>query len=101
MNKNQKIVLSIFVPIIVFFITLMYANIVGTKVLGHFTGVEYDPTAPVGEKFIYSGEVGSYETHTHHPFDLEKTWYVWVLYLIFCFIFEYKLFADKKRKINS
>ena len=31
----------------------------------------------------------------HNPFDLEKTWYVWMLYLIFCCIFEYKLFGDK------
>jgi hypothetical protein len=32
------------------------------------------------------------------PFDWEKTWYVWMIYVIYCCIFEYKLFADKKGK---
>jgi len=96
MNKNQKIILAIFIPIIIFFIALIIANIVGTKVMGHAYGIEYDPTAPVGEKIrATGGEIGSYETYTHNPFDLEKTWYVWMLYLIFCCIFEYKLFGDK------
>jgi len=94
-NKKQRVVLAIFVPIIIFFIALMIANSVGVKVTTHLTGVTYDPMAS-GKKFIFSGKVGSYETHTHDPFDWEKTWYVWMFYLIFCCIFEYRLFGDKK-----
>ncbi len=77
MNKNQRLILAIFVPIIVFFITLMIANSVGV------TSVYNRGTKPMF-------------SHTYNPFDLEKTWYVWLLFLIFCCIFEYKLFADKK-----
>ena len=51
MNKNQKIVLAIFIPIIFFFIGLFLKN------------------------------------------D-----FAWLLASIFCCIFEYKLFADKKDK---
>jgi len=32
-----------------------------------------------------------------NPFNWENTWYVWMFYAIYCCIFEYKLFADKKR----
>jgi hypothetical protein len=34
----------------------------------------------------------------NNPFDLINTGYVWITYAIFCCIFEYKLFADKKKK---
>jgi len=91
MNKNQKIILAIFIPIIIFFVALMIANMVGTT--------QGRPAlSPIWEK--YFGEEKSYPTYTtHDPFDWEKTWYVWLIFLIFCCIFEYKLFADKKRKI--
>ncbi|GAF78408.1 unnamed protein product, partial [marine sediment metagenome] len=88
MNNNQKIVLSIFIPIILFFITLMIANSVGIKVITH-SDIYYDSTT----KTFESEGWGSYKTYTHHPFDLEKTWYVWLLFLIFVCIFEYKLFG--------
>jgi len=94
-NKKQRLVLAIFVPIIIFFIVLMIANSVGVKVTTHLTGVTYNPMAS-GKKFIFSGKVGSYESYTNNPFDWQKTWYVWVVFSIFCCIFEYKLFADKK-----
>jgi len=77
MNKKQRIVLAIFVPIIIFFIALMIANSVGVT------------------------RFSKYGTHIHDPFDWEKTWYVWVFYLIFCCIFEYKLFADKNIPDNK
>ena len=90
MNKNQKIILAIFVPITILFITLMIANIVGTT-------PGRPALSPFWEKY-FGGEI-SYPTHTtRDPFDWSKTWYVWVLYLIFCCIFEYELFADKKEK---
>ena len=37
----------------------------------------------------------------NNPFDLINTGYVWITYAIFCCIFEYKLFADKKNKDNK
>ena len=33
-----------------------------------------------------------------NPFDLINTGYVWITYAIFCCIFEYALFADKKKE---
>ena len=90
MNKKQRVVLAIFVPIITFLVALMIANMVGTT--------QGRPAlSSIWEK--YFGEEKSYPTYTtHDPFDLEKTWYVWALYLIFCCIFEYKLSGDKKDK---
>jgi len=78
MNQKQKLTLAILIPIIIFFIVLPIVSSVTT-------GYDYLK----GRYFA---------THTHDPFDWEQTWYVWMFYLIFCCIFEYKLFADKKKK---
>ena len=86
MNKTQKLILAIFIPIILFFIALTIADSVGVSSVGGLRQFSQKPSFP---------------SHTHDPFDMGKTWYVWGLYLIFCFIFEYKLFEDKKRKINN
>ena len=89
MNKNQKIILAIFIPIIIFCITLTIA---------YYTGVttNYEKVTELfGRKL---SKPSFFSTKTYNPFDWQKTWYVWFLYLIFCFIFEYKLFADKKKE---
>ena len=89
MNKKQRIVLVIFIPIIILFITLVIANSVGyteitkTRAEGSYLR-KYFPTITKG-----------------NPFDWERTWYIWFLSLTFCCIFEYKLFADKKKKDNK
>jgi len=80
MNKNQRLVLAIFIPAFLFFITLIIANSVGVTWIGGLH--QWSPT----KKII---------THTNNPFDWGKTWYVWVTYFIIIFIFEYKLFSDK------
>ena len=86
MNKKQKLVLAIFVPMIVFFIALIIANSVGYTVI-------YKPgTFPGGSK---PAKPTTYYRESN-PFDWEKTWYVWVIYLIFVCIFEYKIFEDKE-----
>lgn len=96
MNKKQRLVLAIFVPIIILFIALIIANIVGVTCL---TTVEI---LSEGDPFYeLLGEVSSSTSCTNDPFDWEKTWYVWLLSLVFCCIFEYKLFADKKIIINE
>jgi len=84
MNKKQKIILAIFIPIIIFFIVLLIASSVSVTTGGYVKGKYFN-----------------FVTHTHDPFDWETTWYVWMLYLIFCCIFEYKLFEDKKIIINK
>ena len=84
MNKNQKIILAIFIPVILFFIALTIADSVGITRVGGLQKFSHTPS-----------KIPSY---TRDPFDMEKTWYVWGLYLIICFLFEYKLFADKKKK---
>jgi len=85
MNKKQKIILAIFVPVIIFFLALTIVHYTGIAD-EHYTGRPRKP--------------GSYTTN-YNPFDWETTWYVWMIYLIFCGIFKYKLFEDKKRKINN
>ena len=90
MNKNQKIILAIFIPIIISFIALVIA-----KNLGYTT-----ITREVPENSIWRTFGATINRHEGNPFDWENTWYIWVLYLIFCCIFEYKLFADKKANVN-
>ena len=96
MNKNQKIILAIFIPIIILFITLMIANSVGvtcvttTEILS-----EDDPF------YELLGRISTSTSYSNDLFDWEKTWFVWMFYLIFCCIFEYRLFADKKNKDNK
>ena len=80
MNKTQRIILAIFIPIIIFFLTITIAYYMGAT-------------------RVY--RAGGYFTATYNPFDWQKTWYVWVISSVFCCIFEYKLFADKKRKIKD
>ena len=80
MNKKQKIILAIFIPVIIFFIALIIASSLEVTVMKEIKG-----------KYIRSRT-------TSDPFEWGNTWYVWVLYLIFCCIFEYKLFGDKKEK---
>lgn len=86
MNQKQRLVLAIFVPIIILFIALIIAN-----------SITYVPTYGGGTK-KYRTSSKLVEIYPHGPFNLDKTWYVWFSALAFCGIFEYKLFADKKKK---
>ncbi|MBA7563643.1 hypothetical protein ES695_01425 [Candidatus Atribacteria bacterium 1244-E10-H5-B2] len=76
MNKNQKIILAIFVPVIIFLVTLTIA---------YYLGVERS----LDSKSLSFG-------WTHNPFDWGKTWYLWLFSLIGIILFEYGLFEDKK-----
>jgi type II secretory pathway component PulF len=92
MNKKQRLVLAIFVPIIIFFLTLTIAYYMGVTHIPHSGNIQY--TWGDGARYFYT-------TTTYNPFDWQKTWYVWMFCIIFCCIFEYKLFADKKKKDNK
>ena len=117
MNKNQKVILAAFIPIIIFFITLTIAYYISVEVVitpGYSTSVPTDPNMDpnLARLIRLVKEPGpdwqpGDPIYRHHPaitnkyydpFDWGKTWYVWFLFLIFCFIFAYKLFADKKIK---
>lgn len=87
MNKNQKMILVIFIPIIFFFIALAITNSLGYTVI--------TKTIPEGS-YLRKYQGPTTTVYEGNPFDWENTWYVWMLYLIFCCIFEYTLFADKK-----
>lgn len=92
MNKTQKLILAIFIPIILFFIALIIANSLGYT--------EITRKVPEGSYLRkYLGETTIYREG--NPFDWQRTWYIWLLFLTLCCIFEYKLFADKKRKIKN
>jgi hypothetical protein len=89
MNKNQKIVLAIFVPIIIFFIALMIANSMGYT--------EITRKTPEGSYFRkYLGETTIYREG--NPFDWGRTWGVWLVYSASCCLFEFLLFRDKKER---
>lgn len=98
-NKKQMLVLAIFVPVIIFFLTLTIAYYMGVM---HVTRSGSSVRYPWedSEDSEDSSE-GFYTTKTYNPFSWQKTWYVWVISSIFCCIFEYKLFADKKKKDNK
>jgi len=72
MNKKQKIILAIFVPVIIFFLALTIVHYTGIAD-EHYTGRPRKP--------------GSYTT-TYNPFDWGKTWYIWLFIIIFVCVFE-------------
>jgi len=76
-NKTQKLILAIFVPIIFFFIALVIANSVGV-------------TRMIGSKRLFPS------SYIYNPFDWGKTWCVWLVYSASCCLFEFLLFIDKK-----
>jgi hypothetical protein len=90
MNQKQRLILAIFIPIIIFFIALMIANNLGYT----------ETTKKLPENSFFSKYFGGTFTFNQrgNPFDWNKTWYVWFFALLFCCIFEYKVFADKKDK---
>jgi len=116
MNKNQRLILAISIPIILFFIALTIAYYTGVtthttskKVTSMFgrklsspsiskitipkiSKIKINKISPIKPNYFTT------TTYNHNPFDWGKTWYVWLLSLTFCCIFEYKLFADKKEK---
>ena len=69
MNIIQKIILAIFIPVMLYVISLSISE------------------------FIVN--------NFYWPDDLEKTWPVWLIFLITVCIFEYKLFADKEKKVKK
>jgi len=79
-----------------FFIALTIANNVGYTERP-ITDAEADV------KYTQLPSLKKYRTtiHEENPFDWGRTWYIWMGCFILCCIFEYKLFADKKRINNK
>ncbi len=75
MNKIQKIILAIFVPVILYVIAL---------------GIAEPITWRPGKVIIRSSDVTFY-----------YGWPVWLVFLIIVCIFEYKLFEDKEKKVKK
>ena len=82
-NKKQRLILAIFVPVILFFVAFTIAYYSAATIVPGMTNLI---------RLFETGVVN----YSYNPFDWEKTWYVWLVYLIFVCIFEYKLFEDKK-----
>ena len=86
MNKTQKLILAIFVPIIFFFIALVIANSLG------YTGIIRElPENSVWRTFGKTTTI-----YQDNPFDWGRTWCVWLVYSASCCLFEFLLFRDKK-----
>jgi len=90
MNKTQKIILAIFIPIIILLITLAIANSIGCTAI--------TKTLPEDSVWRRYGMTTRTYYYKGNPFDWGRTWYIWLLALVFCCIFEYKLFEDKKER---
>jgi len=71
LNKHQKIVLAFSIPILLLLLTLYIAGRVG-----------YDS--------------GNFYNLGPHPFNIEKTWWVWCIFILICTIVEFKIFQDKR-----
>ena len=116
MNKKQRVILALFVPVLLFFVTLTIAYYASVEVVitpGYTTSVPTSPNMDPESNFakIIKLQEGRKNwqpgdpLYTHHPavtnkyynpYDWQKTWYVWLLFLSFCCFFEYKLFEDKE-----
>jgi uncharacterized Zn finger protein (UPF0148 family) len=117
MNKRQRVILAIFIPVLFFFIALTIAYYASVEVV--VITPEHSETFPLPTKSNLDPEIVSniresegpdwqpgdyihidYPAVTHkyyNPYDWQRTWYVWLLFLVFCCFFEYKLFEDKER----
>ena len=117
MNKKQRVILAIFVPILLFFIALTVAYYTSVKIVitpSYSTLVTTSPNMrPEVAKVIklfedaagYPGWQPGDPSHKYYPavthkyydpYNWQKTWYVWFLFLAFWCFFEYKLFEDKE-----
>jgi len=118
MNWKQKIILAIFVPILLFSITYTFAYYVSVEeeviqsaftttkksISKLFTDAEAKVKAekagnpdwqPSDSESLYTYHPAV--THKYYdPYNWQRTWYVWLLFLTFCCFFEYKLFEDKE-----
>ncbi|MCK9186262.1 hypothetical protein M0P48_02375 [Candidatus Gracilibacteria bacterium] len=98
MNTIQKRILAIFVPILVF------------AVVYGIAGTALDKKCPSEEKIgaltlcdryklINAQKIPEgYDAQEVNAFDFEKTYIIWGLGVLAIFIFEFKLFEDKKKK---
>ena len=86
----------IIIPIILFLVTLIIANNVGTHEVLHLPGVSRDPLTGKLHHLVNGAE--SYKTYTHYVFQSLNFYYLCCMSLVLCGIFEYKLFDDKKEK---
>lgn len=78
-NHKQKIVVGIIFPLILFVICYTIANdIGGTNV--YVTGGSYSGTK-------------TFTTRGGSPFEIEDTWWVWVIFLSIVGYFEYKIWS--------
>jgi len=118
MNKKQRVILAIFIPILLFFITLTIAYYASVEVVitpGYTTSTPTSPSMEPGMvRVIKLFEGPDWQPgdriYTHHPaithkyynpYNWQRTWYVWLLFLTFCCLFEYKLFEDKEIIFNK
>ncbi|MBU4349992.1 hypothetical protein KJ599_06680 [bacterium] len=98
MNWKQKAILAIFIPVLLFLVTFTIAYYISVDVVitpgymdnitelfkrAEAEGYDYQPPPAITRRY-------------YDPYDWEKTWYVWLLFLAFCCFFEYKLFEDKE-----
>jgi len=117
MNKKQRVILAVFVPVLLFFIALTIAYYISVEEIvisssyttSRSTSSTTDPKV-LGIIKLFEDAKGNpdwqpgdpiYTDHpavtrkSYDPYNWQRTWYVWLLFLVFCCFFEYKLFEDK------
>ena len=109
MNKKQMVILALFVPVLLFFISLIIAYYVSVEVV--VTPAHYSTppqlkinkeASPQFQKFVKwlnklpPTLIPAKTVRYSRPIEWQKTWCIWLLFLAFCCFFEYKLFEDKE-----
>ena len=93
---SRKVILGIFVPVFMFFIFYAIAYYIGGD-----TQIIENSSRDISRHFgSYSRTIGYVRTY-HYPFNWQKTWLIWIIYLIFFSVFEYILLKDKEIYITK
>jgi hypothetical protein len=89
-NKTQKLILAIFVPVIFFFIAVFVAKQIDPR----FGLPRFGLLPVMTSKALRFSKAVDYRGSI--LFALGETWYVWLLYSASCCLFEFLLFRDNK-----
>lgn len=95
MNKSQKHVSAIFIPIVILVLTFGVANTMldGKATCTTISGVTRNARNP---NCVFDGG-GTYHSGDIEALEFNKTWWLWLIALGIIGVSEFNLFEDKKK----